>query len=255
MMISDVSTLESSEPFDAILVLGGGPPDEQGILRPWVEVRAHLATKIYSKHQQTFPNNSEVIICLSGGTAHKPNYVDSEGYHVFEATLAADVIANSGLVPRDRIYKEWAFVSIYDHFVVNVTNIALLQSSYDTIGNAYFTRVMHTDIKNWRRLLILTSRFHMERSKAIFEWVFSLDPPSNPYQLFFYATEDVGLNPEDLTIRRQKEQQSVETLINKTIPRVRSLNQLHDFLFQEHQLYAVGLKPERASTKAILNSY
>eukprot|EP01102_Stenamoeba_stenopodia_P009286 TRINITY_DN2739_c0_g1_i3.p1 TRINITY_DN2739_c0_g1~~TRINITY_DN2739_c0_g1_i3.p1 ORF type:complete len:236 (-),score=27.27 TRINITY_DN2739_c0_g1_i3:3-710(-) len=235
MMISDVSTLESSEPFDAILVLGGGPPDEQGILRPWVEVRAHLATKIYSKHQQTFPNNSEVIICLSGGTAHKPNYVDSEGYHVFEATLAADVIANSGLVPRDRIYKEWA--------------------SYDTIGNAYFTRVMHTDIKNWRRLLILTSRFHMERSKAIFEWVFSLDPPSNPYQLFFYATEDVGLNPEDLTIRRQKEQQSVETLINKTIPRVRSLNQLHDFLFQEHQLYAVGLKPERASTKAILNSY
>jgi len=63
--------------------------------------------------------------------------------------------------------------------------------SYDTIGNALFTRQMHTDVMNWRRLLILTSKFHMKRSKAIFDWVFSLDPPSTPYQLSFYGTLDV----------------------------------------------------------------
>lgn len=49
-------------------------------------------------------------------------------------------------------------------------------SSYDTIGNAYFAATIHAVPAGWNggRLAIVTSDFHMPRSRAIFETIFSL---------------------------------------------------------------------------------
>jgi hypothetical protein len=39
-------------------------------------------------------------------------------------------------------------------------------SAWDTIGNAWFTRIMHTDITGARNLLVVTSDFHLPRSQV-----------------------------------------------------------------------------------------
>jgi hypothetical protein len=39
-------------------------------------------------------------------------------------------------------------------------------SAWDTIGNAWFTRIMHTDITGVRNLLVVTSDFHLPRSQV-----------------------------------------------------------------------------------------
>ena len=48
--------------------------------------------------------------------------------------------------------------------------------SYDTIGNAYFSRLLFAEPFNLSSLLVLTSEFHMPRTRAIFEWIYSLTP-------------------------------------------------------------------------------
>ena len=67
-------------------------------------------------------------------------------------------------------------------------------TSYDTIGNAYFTRVQICDVKGWENVWVVTSEFHMPRTKAIFEWIFAASggPPKRRYRMsFLTAGEEV----------------------------------------------------------------
>ena len=41
-------------------------------------------------------------------------------------------------------------------------------------GNGYFALTQHAIPRRWRRMAVVTSDFHMPRSRAIFEWVFGL---------------------------------------------------------------------------------
>ena len=53
-------------------------------------------------------------------------------------------------------------------------------TSLDTIGNAYFLRTIHTDVVGVRRLLLITNKWHMARTLAVFEAVFALPGPPLP---------------------------------------------------------------------------
>jgi hypothetical protein len=73
---------------------------------------------------------------------------------------------------------------------------------------------MHAVPRNWRKVLVVTSAFHMGRTRAAFEWVWSLYAPGadgaglteeqqrekaggEPYiAMDFAVTPDDGLNPE-----------------------------------------------------------
>ncbi len=61
--------------------------------------------------------------------------------------------------------------------------------SLETVGNAYFTRVMHTDIQGLRNLCVVNNRWHMPRTRAVFSHVFAV-PPDNKYKLTFIQVED-----------------------------------------------------------------
>src|SRR5689334_14924059 len=136
--------------FDAIIVPGGGVR-EGGALPKWVQRRFDLALS----HWQ-----GEYIICLSAGTTYKPLPRDEQGYPVFESIAGARYLLMNG-IPANKILTE--------------------ASSYDTIGNAYFARTIHTDPLGLRHLLVITSAFHMPRTRAIFEWVFGLSAADSPY--------------------------------------------------------------------------
>lgn len=75
-------------------------------------------------------------------------------------------------------------------------------SSFDTLGNAYFCLCDHAVPLRWRRPLVVTSEFHMPRSRAAFEGVFRLardsglpvGPPA------FLATANTGMDPDVLAV-------------------------------------------------------
>jgi uncharacterized SAM-binding protein YcdF (DUF218 family) len=198
--------------FDAMLIPGGGiRPD--GTLPPWARRRFDRAVERYQ---------GEYLIPLSAGTVHRPPPFDDHGFPLLEAHVGGRYLLERG-IPADRILPEAA--------------------SYDTIGNAFFSRVMHVEPLALRRLLVITSAFHMPRTELIFRWVYGL-PPS-PYCLTFEAVPDEGIEPAALAARRQRERQSVDRL-RRLAPTIQTIPQLHHWLFTEHLAYTLARPPTDA---------
>jgi len=193
--------------FQAVIVPGGGLFSD-GEVRPWVANRLEAAIGF----------SCDYIITLSAGTTHKPPPQDSGAFPVFESIAAARYLIRRG-VALNRLLTE--------------------SCSYDTIGNAYFARVIHTDVLRLQRLLIVTSEFHMPRTQAIFKWVFRLAPCVCDYELSFLAVPNVGMDESALSARLEKENTSLASLDNLSA-RLETLPQLHAWLFTEHSAYAVA---------------
>jgi uncharacterized SAM-binding protein YcdF (DUF218 family) len=106
-------------------------------------------------------SSNETVPCPSAsawhpprvGTPHKPPVISETGACVFEGVACADYLLAAG-VAGDQLLKETA--------------------SYDTIGNAYFSAMIHAWPRRWRRVAVVTSAFHMPRTRAIFDAVFRL---------------------------------------------------------------------------------
>jgi uncharacterized SAM-binding protein YcdF (DUF218 family) len=197
--------------FDAIVIPGGGLLAD-GTLPPWVLARVERALSAAA-------GTDAYIITLSAATFHKPTVLDAGGKPQFESVIAARYLMERGF-SGDRLLLE--------------------TSSYDTIGNAYFCRAIHTDPRRLARLLIVTSAFHMLRTEAIFRWVFSLEPVGVPYQLAFESTADMGVDSEALAARCEKERAGLAELLPKT-RRYRTLADFHRWVFSEHRIYAPRL--------------
>jgi len=208
--------------YNAILIPGGGVR-EGGDLPYWVKKRLDRVLEI---HKQ------ETIITLSGGTVHRPPPVDENGFPIFESVAGAKYLIKMGIEP-DRIFTE-----------IN---------SYDTIGNAYFSRVIHVDPGNFRSLLIITSEFHMPRTESIFRWVFGLDISPGKIELDFESVPDDGI-PRDILLARKRREKKSLAQFRKTKKKIRSLKQLHQWLYTDHAAYALSLDPQKESGKTV-NSY
>jgi hypothetical protein len=193
-------------PYDAILIPGGGVR-HHGALPDYVAARFERALDIAG---------DALLIPLSAGTPHHPPPLDPRGFPITEARAGADYLLRRG-VPRFRI--------------------AIEESSFDTIGNAYFSRVIHVTPRGLRHILIITSAFHMPRTEAVFRWIYSLDAPS--CTLDFDATPDTGIDPDVLAGRIVIERAGLDAL-PPLIARIRSLADLHAWLFSEHDAYAAG---------------
>lgn len=267
--------------YEAVVLLGGGPANKDGTLPEWVKRRCDLVLHLYkccsearAAHQRDRPDTKErppmSIITTSAGTAHTPNAVDPEGFHVSEARASSQYLVMHGVRPAD-IFEESA--------------------AWDTIGNAWFTRVMHTDITGMRSLLVVTSDFHLARSQAIFEWIFGLggsgwhlggvcegvrgesvqgwlpslaswlplSATSNegkeglatskeeydacrPYRLGFVGVSDEGIAMA--SDRSKREATSLESL-RKRAKELKWMQQVYTFLYKQHGAYAVGVSPDR----------
>lgn len=152
------------------------------------------------------------IVCLSGGTVHRPSPLDGSGRPVFEAVAGARYLLNKGVFPQ-RVYTEI--------------------SSYDTIGNALFARLIHTSPRGWRRLLVVNSEFHMPRTVEIFRTVFGLLPDEG-YELEFQSTPNVGIQFRALEARLSRELISLEAFKQLAFT---SIAELHAWLYECHKAY------------------
>ncbi len=150
----------------------------------------------------------------------------------YEAVAGARYLIKCGVDPK-RIYIEAA--------------------SWDTVGNAYFARTIHTDPSGWRRLLVITSESHLPRTEAIFRWVFGIAPECR-YHLDFDSTPDRGLAPELLAARKSREAGSLRQL-HQTAAAIRTLPELHRWLFTEHQAYRASLQAPEIASGPVTEAY
>ena len=200
--------------------------------------RLDLAARLY--HAQVSQGGpAPKVILLSGGTPHKPNPRDARGFDAKEATTNARYLLDVGHVPVRDILEE-AF-------------------SLDTIGNAYLLRVWHTDVAGYRRLCVANNRFHMPRTRAIFDHVFGLparrgDAP--PDYVLTYVEAPNALAPDVEVARVDREAKSLAAY-RKTATAIHSLAELHHFLFFDHGAYATKrlLEKPRPLDAAALRSY
>ena len=208
-----VTKAEGRKSVDAILVPGGGVR-AGGELPLWSRRRLDRALERWQ---------GEPIIALSAGTVHRPPPLDPAGYPIFESVAAARYLIERG-VPASSVLVETC--------------------SYDTIGNAYFARVIHVDPRGFRRLLIITSDFHLSRTEAVFRWVFGLGARASRYRLVFEGVSDAGTPPEILAARREREAASLRSL-RETQDRIATWDDFVSWLFGVHDCYAVAGSPRR----------
>lgn len=212
-------------PFDAIVVPGGGLT-VTGDAPTWVRARLDKALELFENNRESY------VILLSRGTPHKPPPLDADSRPVDEAYVSAEYMRERN-VPAQRLLQDtW---------------------SLDTIGNAVFLRLMHLDPRKLRRVAIITNEFHMPRVMAIFDWVLNLPPLPTRFSTHYVAVEDVGLTSEQLAARREKEASSLEKL-RVTISNIRTIAQLHGFVFEHHGSYATGV-PRVPVSKELAASY
>ena len=211
--------------FDAILIPGNGL-GENGELPPWVRGRLDRVVRDYG---------GEYVLPLSAGTTHRPPPRDALGFPIFEAAAAGRYLLARG-IPADRILTETA--------------------SYDTIGNAFFSRAIHVDPRGFQRLLVIASEFHKARAEAVFRWVYSLEPHNHSYELAFEAHPDAEMDPAVLAARRERERDALERLAGP-IERITTMPQFHRWLFTEHKAYnaARSAFSDGQVTGATLQSY
>ncbi len=217
LLLSQASRDEHA--IDAILVLAGGV-DRNG--RPHETVRRRLEAALEAQLDAKRAHRRLPIVCNGGGTTHKPRYVDDNGYAVPEAALMARYLIDRGADERD-VYLEGL--------------------SDDTLGNAYFARLLHADaLPEWRSLLIITSQFQMPRTRAIYDWVFSLEPlPAGKaaYRLRFQSVKDEGaLSRRALTSRLAKERASLRAFRSSAVAKLTSMSEAHSFIFTQHSAYS-----------------
>lgn len=209
--------------LDAIIVLAGGLHDDGG-LPPWVHRRLDLAAGLAAAQHSA----RCALLCSGGGTPHRPSVLSDTGYVVFESTSCASYLLDKGMKAAS-ILKETA--------------------SFDTVGNGYFALVSHAIPAGWRRIAIVTSAFHMPRSRAIFDTCFALaakDIWRDPkwYELEYYEASDDGLFEQDVYVARvEKEVQAAERWLKDTA-NFTQLADLHSWLFDTHMCYAVPRQHE-----------
>ena len=209
--------------FDCILIPGGGLLLD-GSLPPWTQSRVDRALELQDQ--------TRWIACLSGGTVHKPPPVNDAGYPIYESRAAAEYLISNGLNPEKVL-----------------TEIC----SYDTIGNAYFSRLLFAEPFKFSNLLVLSSDFHTPRTQAIFEWIYSLTPLTMQFQLSFESLPDQGLSPSALKARQNREKKSLAQVL-VTRNRITTLSACFGWLYTEHGAYAPG-QPAEILTGDELTSY
>jgi hypothetical protein len=127
------------------------------------------------------------------------------------------------------------------------------------VGNAYFSLTMHALPARWRKIAVVTSAFHMPRTKVTFDAAYGIaaaetlgDPDA--FELMYYPVSDEGIfEAEVLEARIHKEAQATATWlanIAKLLPEP-SLAAFHSWMFATHLCYSVSRQDEFGTKKEL----
>lgn len=208
----------------ALVVLGGGPTNATGHLPPWSQERCVAVAALWRCLK--WRGREVMVLAASGGTPHMPHARNQDGSVEHESVAMSRCLVAEGVEPN-LIRAEW--------------------QSMDTIGNAAFIRSLLAEPMGLRSLMVITSDWHMPRAEAIFRWVGSLPSASSGCRLqtFFHPVVGAPLPATLASVHSEREAKKIDE-IHRLEQRVRTMPQLWDFLYQEHQCYTTGKIPEKA---------
>lgn len=157
---------------------------------------------------------STFLILNSRGMPHKAPILGPDGRELDESVASARcAVETLGVDPAQILLDSW---------------------SVDTIGNAYFALLNHVIPLELKKILIVTSEFHMPRSKLLFDYIFSLAPGNR--RLSYIATANTGLSLPEVEARERRELVSISHF-DETKQSFTNLKELSLFIFSKHQGY------------------
>ncbi len=253
----------------AIIVPAGGQAESGP--PPHVLARLDRVVTMY----RMSPEPKPYVITTAWGTPHKPCPRDAGGFERHEASDNARYLLSKGVPAsqvRARASSARAPLLMRTPLAAHVVQCPsprappsqLLEESVslETVGNAYFSRALHTDVRGLRRLAVVNNRFHMPRTRAVFEHVFSLPPragePAAAYELQFVEVDD-RLDAGALVARLAKEVASTPRFAagSEWRQRTATLRDLHEWVHYENTAYASIrlLEERRPIDPELLKSY
>tara|TARA_Y100000310_G_C20701911_1_gene830791 strand:- start:5274 stop:5843 length:570 start_codon:yes stop_codon:yes gene_type:complete len=138
---------------DAVLVLGGGVT-RAGALSPISKLRVEEAVRLYK-------NDKARRILMSG----KHNHMVEIPSNITEAQAMKAYAMLLG-VHNEHVYVE--------------------EQALDTVGSAYFSRLLVLNKKRWKRIIVVSSEYHLDVTMYMFKKI--LGPK--------YSLEFIGINSE-----------------------------------------------------------
>ena len=116
---------------------------------------------------------------------------------------------------------------------IPIDSILIEQDSKDTLGNAYFTKVNILEPNNWKNVLVITSDFHLERTKYIFDLVLG------PEYTITYDTVKTILPPEKIISLEEQEVKTISVL-KEIIGDINAgdTKAVENFIFTKHPGYS-----------------
>jgi hypothetical protein len=210
-----------------IIVLGGGPPVAQSPITPPL----YVVERCVAAHEQYIrflsEGSSPKILCLSSGTAHIPSALTSSGHPLHESVASASYFSSVLGVPASDLLVETV--------------------SYDTVGNAFFARVQHLAFgppsPSPRPVVVVTSDFHMPRSRLIFDKVLSLPhrlgagDAAQAWAASYIATSNGGLSEAEVEARCERESKSLRAIAEK-FEDIHDMQDLYNFVNFSHDFYS-----------------
>ena len=202
-----------------IFILAGGLTDNKEN-NLWVNERLKKALTIEG-------NNN--FYCIGGGTYHKPHLLDNSGFVIYESSKMVEFLLNNN-IEKKNIKTEW--------------------SSYDTIGNGYFSFINFIIPLKLNNIYVITSNFHIERVRLIYNYFNNL---FNLNLIITYIDSINNMDRELLEIRTLREKESCEKFIG-VMKKNNTLEKFIYWFYNDHDCYN-STKFSKKMCDSIINSY
>eukprot|EP00922_Rhytidocystis_sp_ex-Travisia-forbesii_P026235 GHVS01038424.1.p1 GENE.GHVS01038424.1~~GHVS01038424.1.p1 ORF type:complete len:508 (+),score=61.84 GHVS01038424.1:116-1639(+) len=211
----------SKDPVFSALVIPSGGIDLDGRPNLWTRERLDVASELEAA--------GHFLICLSRATPHKPVVIDDNSHPLDEAhCMSRYLVEVKGLDPSRILCESW---------------------SRDTIGNAFACKQLLCGPLGLTSLLVINSLFHLPRTRILFDWIFHL-PGQVSYHVDYLGVSNKGLSDVQVDVRSRREERSIDLLIHDRIPQLRTMADVTNFVFRQHNQYASWRPPAAACQRS-----
>lgn len=192
-----------------IIILAGGNKNKDEP-NDFVKIRLDKAIELFYIETK--------ILCMGGGTYHKPPDLTYNGFVKHESTICANYLINKG-IPCDSIFREWA--------------------SYDTIANGFFAFTNFIIPLNICKFSVITSDFHINRTKLIFNYFNKIF--KSECEISFISTVS-KLEKKNMEERESREAKSAKDFQENIINKIKTLNNFCLWFYTKHNSYKSKLE-------------